>query len=228
MKVKIGPYTTDLIPVRRWDRLYETWSAGDKYFLNEEDYKWYDKIVFGFFDKLSDLARPINRWSNSRKRKVKIHIDNYDVWDAGHTLGMIIAPTLKKLKEVQHGCPHVDNEDVPEEIRNKKEDAQRFDGTTDSDWEARWNWVLDEMIWTFEQYADPSEGTDQFYHNTDQLEMKTIPLEDGKPASTLSFNYQKDPSKPPYWRDQEGLKKHHERKKNGLRLFAKYYDSLWD
>lgn len=228
MKVYIGPYRSDLIPVRRWEKNYEMWSAGGKYYLDEEDYKWYDKIAFGFFDKLEILFRPINRWSNNRKRKIKVRVDGYDVWGADHTLGLIIAPTLKKLKEIQHGYPHVDNDDVPEEIRNKKEDAYRLDGTTDADWEARWQWVLDEMIWTFEQYSDPYDGENQFFHNVEQLDMVFTPLEDNPKLSSLDFNYQKDPSKPPYWRDEEGLKKHHERKKNGLRLFAKYYDSLWD
>lgn len=227
MKIQIGPYTSDLIPVRRWEKSYEMWRS-DKYYMDEEDYTWYDKIVFGFFDKFEDLVRPINRWSNSRKRNIKVHIDNYDVWAADHTLGMIIAPTLKKLKEIQHGHPHVDNDDVPEDIRSLKEDAERFDGSTDINWEARWNWVLDEMIWTFEQYSDPSDGTEQFYHNPEQLDMVFSPREDGGAGKSLSFNYQKDPSKPPYWRDTEGLKKHNERKQNGLRLFAKYYDCLWD
>ena len=49
-----------------------------------------------------------------------------------------------------------------------------------------------------------------------------------RPAGTLGFTHQKDPMKPPYFRDEEGLKKHHERKANGRRLFAKYYESLWD
>lgn len=225
MKVKIGRYRSDLIPVYGWKRKYESWNP-EIYFLAEEEYTKFDKFVFGFLDKLEDLVRPINRWSNRRKRKINIRIDYHDVWSADHTLAMIIAPTLKKLKEVKHGCPHVDNEDVPEGIRNKKEDAERFDGTTDADWEARWNWVLDEMIWTFEQHA-MEDDTQQFYHNVDQLDMIFTPVE-GKKVSELTFNHQKDPSKPKYWRDDEGLKKHHERKANGRRLFAKYYEALWD
>ena len=229
MKINIGPYRGDLIPIRRWEKNYEIWSSGDKYYKDEEDYTWYDKIVFGFFDKLEDLVRPINRWSNNRKRKVKVRVDYYDIWSADHTLGMIIAPTLKKLKEHQHGYPHVDNEDVPEELRFTEEDREKLenDGTVDSKHKARWNYILDEMIWAFEQHADQDDGEDQFYHNSDQLEMVFTPIE-GMKASNLSFNHQKDPSKPPYWRDDEGLKKHHERKHNGVRLFAKYYESLWD
>lgn len=231
MKVYIGPYRSDLIPIRRWERSYEFWRSKDSFYLDESQWKWYDKIIFGLFDKLEDLFLPINRWSNNRKRKINVRIDNYDVWGADHTLGLIIAPTLKKLKEIQHGYPHVDNEDVPQELRFESTEAQqdsKWDGSVDDKHEARWAWVLDEMIWTFEQYADPDEGENQFHHNPDQLDMVFTPLEDNPKLSSLDFNHQKDPSKPAYWRDDEGLKRHHERKKNGLRLFAKYYDSLWD
>jgi hypothetical protein len=205
------------------------WRSG-KLFIEEEDYTWYDKLVLGFFDTLIILANPINRWSNSRKRKVKVRVDNYDVWGADHTLAMIIAPTLKKLKEIKHGYPHVDNEDVPEELRftlSEKEEYE-WDGTVDAKHEARWNWVLDEMIWAFEQHADPNDGEDEFCHNAEQLAVKFTPLPDNPKLSSLSMNYQKDPSKPAYWVDEEGKKKHHARKVNGVRLFAKYYESLWD
>jgi hypothetical protein len=229
MKINIGPYRGDLIPIRRLEKRYEYWRRPETYYLPEEEYTKYDKIVFGFFDWLENIVRPINRWSNNRKRKIKIHVDYYDVWGADHTLGMIIAPTLKKLKEHQHGYPHVDDEDVPEELRMNDADREKLEnnGEVDSKHEARWNYILDEMIWAFEQHADPYDGETQFFHNPEQLEMVFTPVE-GMPASSLSFNHQKDPTKPPYWRDDEGLKKHHERKRNGVRLFAKYYECLWD
>lgn len=228
MRVNIGPYRSDLIPINRLERSYERMRSG-KFYLNEDDYTWYDKIVIGLLDKLDELVLPINRWSNNRKRRVKVHIDDYDVWGADHTLGLIIAPTLKKLKEIQHGYPHVDNEDVPEELRFEmtQEQKDNWDGSVDAKHEARWSWVLDEMIWAFEQYA-MDDDFDQFHHNVDQLAMEFTPLEDNPKLSTMSFNHQKDPSKPAYWVDEEGKKKHHERKQNGLRLFAKYYECLWD
>ena len=83
---------------------------------------------------------------------------------------------------------------------------------------------MDEMIWAFEQHGD-EDDTDQYHHNRDQLEMVFF-TDDGKKKAT--FNDQKDPNKPAYFRDDEGLKKHEERKANGRRLFAKYYESLWD
>lgn len=233
MKVNIGKFTSDLIPVRRWERSYEFWREPNTCYLKEEQYTWYDKIVFGFFDKLSDLVLPINRWSNNRKRKIKIHIDGYDVWDAGHTLAMIITPTLKKLKEIQHGYPHVENEDVPEELRFEMTDDQKanWDGSVDDKHEARWNYILGEMIWAFEQEA-MDDDTWQFHHNSDQLEILFVSTGDAdldsKGMKSVDFNYQKDPTKPKYWVDREGKKKHEERKANGLRLFAKYYQCLWD
>lgn len=228
MKINIGPYPSDIIPVQVWERAYERWRS-DSYDLEEEDYTWYDRIIMGFFDKLWDLVLPLNRWSNSRKRKVKVRVDYYDIWSADHTLAMIIAPTLKKLKEHKCGYPRVENEDVPEELRFSPSDKEKYehDGTVDDKHEARWNYILDEMIWAFAQHASPDCNDAQFHHNSDQLDMILTPIE-GKGVSELTFNYQKDPSKPAYWVDKAGKQKHHERMNNGVRLFAKYYQALWD
>lgn len=229
MKVNIGPYRSDLIPVHSWERRYE-WMRSDNYYHDEKDWKWFDKAIYKILDGLAFIFRPINRWSNNRDRKVQIHIDGYDVWSADNTLAMIIHPTLVKLKEVQHGYPHVDNEDVPENLHmtNEQKEALNWDGTVDANHEARWNYVLDEMIWAFAQCADSDKGHDQFHHNVDQLEMVSTPLEDKPGFSSISFNHQKNPDKPAYWVDQEGKDAHDKRIANGLRLFAKYYFSLWD
>lgn len=224
MRVKIGPYRSDLIPIYSLERKYEALRSPDTFYLPEENYTKFDKFVFGLLDKLDNLVRPINRWSQHRKRKVKIHIDNYDVWSADHTLAMVIAPTLKQLRIQQHGYPHVDNEDVPDDLQLNENMTQ--DKIDDIHY-LRWDYVLSEMIWTFEQYAN-GDDYDQFHHNIDQLEPVFTPLEDKPKLSTFSFNHQKDPTKPAYWVDEEGKKKHGERKKNGLRLFAKYYECLWD
>lgn len=225
MKINIGPYTSDLISVRSWERSYEMWRSGELY-LDEDKYTWYDKIVMGFFDKLYKFVRPINNWSNNRKRKIKVHVDDYDVWGADHTLGIIIHPVLVKLKELKHGSPVVDDEDVPENLRANKKDPSDM-SEDDSTIHDRWSWVLDEMIWTFSQYG-LEDDSKQFHHNSDQLDLTFTKVRDNPEMSTINFNYQKDPSKPKYWRDDEGLKKHAERKANGRRLFAKYYESLWD
>jgi hypothetical protein len=230
MKVNIGPYTGDIIPVYSWEKRYEYWrTKSDTFFLPEEEYTKFDKFVFGFFDKLNNLVRPLNRWSNNRKRKVKVRVDYYDVWSVDHTLAMIIHPVLVKLKEQKHGYPHVDDEDVPYALRFVTDDKDKTicDMSNDDKHQARWEWILDEMIWTFSQHA-LQDDTDAFYHNADQLEIITAATDDTEKLYSVTFNHQKDPNKPAYWRDTEGLKKHHERKENGRRLFAKYYENLWD
>jgi len=229
MRINIGPYRSDLIPVYSWERRYDymRMAQTDNYCFNEDDYTWYDKVVYGIFSGLSTLFRPINRWSNSRKRRVKVHIDGYDVWSMDHTLGIVIAPLLKKLKEIKNGVPFVDNEDVPEELCVIGKTPDTWTHEDDAKGEAKWEYVLNEMIWAFDQYALQDDDA-QFHHNIDQLEMISTPIEDRKGLNSISFNHQKDGSKPPYWVDHEGKKKHHERKQNGLRLFAKYYESLWD
>ena len=226
MKVNIGPFKSDIIPVYRWEKRYESWRRPETCYLPEEEYTKYDKFVFGFLDKIDILVSPLNRWSNSRKRKIDIHIDGYDVWSADYTLAMIIHPVLVKLKETKHGSPCVDDEDVPEHLRANKKDHNDM-SEEDSTIHDRWSWVLDEMIWTFGQHG-MEDDSDQFHHNPDQLKLIFEEAPDMKGSKEVTFNHQKDPNKPPYWRDDEGLKKHAERKANGRRLFAKYYEALWD
>ena len=227
MKVNIGPYKSDIIPVYSWEKRYEFWRRPETCYLPEEEYTKFDKFVFDFFDKLSDFVRPLNRWSNRRSRKIKIHIDSYDAWSADHTLAMIIHPVLVKLKENKHGSPFVDDEDVPDTLKSSAAPPKENEWDTDDNHHARWEWALDEMIWAFGQHG-MEDDSDQFHHNSDQLHMITEDAPDMKGCKELKFNHQKDPNKPAYWRDDEGLKKHAERKANGRRLFAKYYEALWD
>ena len=195
MKVKIGPYRNDLIPIRRWERNYE-WFRSNEYCHDEKDWKWYDKIVYKVLEGLDNLVLPINLWFCSRPRKVKIHIDKYDTWDMDHTLGLIILPLLKQMKATKQGSPGVDDIDVPEELRAT---TKENDWDIDDNWHKRWEWVLDEMIWAFEQIVD-SDNDDAFF----------------------------DHSKNPMGYDREGHLAHNERIIRGTTLFGKYYQGLWD
>jgi hypothetical protein len=232
MKVYIGPYTRDIIPVYRWENKYASWRKPDSYYLPEEEYTKIDKIVFGFFDMLNKLVLPLNSWSNSRKRKINIRIDNYDVWSADHTLAMIIHPVLLKLKEQKQGSPYVDDDDVPEHLKSTAASPKENEWDIDDNHHLRSEWVLDEMIWAFKQCTDHDHGDNIFHHNSEQLTMTFEPTGDealdSKNMSKLKMNHQKDPTKPAYWVDQDGKKAHYERIKNGHRLFAKYYFGLWD
>jgi hypothetical protein len=76
-----------------------------------------------------------------KEQKIKIRIDDYDIWSMDDTLALIILPMLKKLKEHNYGSSTVDNEDVSEDLRIDGDDLHP----------KRWDYVLDEMIWAFEQ-----------------------------------------------------------------------------
>ena len=121
MKIYIGPYTNWVGPYQiaemlcfwvkkvpdecgfprkpDWVHDFGTWLAEDR---NGND-SWLTKLC----QKIEDY----------KKRKIKIRIDKYDTWSMDHTLGMIILPMLKQLRDTKHGSPLVDSKDVPEELR---------------------------------------------------------------------------------------------------------------
>lgn len=99
----------------------------------------------------------IGNYPKKGERRVSVRIDDHDVWSLDATLALIIEPALKKLREVKHGSPYVENEDLPEELRALEEGQDPW--TADKKFHERWDWVLNEMIWAFEQInADPIPG----------------------------------------------------------------------
>ena len=151
-----------------------------------------------------------------KNREINIQIDNYDTWNMDSTLAFIIVPMLKQLKETKHGSPHVEDEDVPENLRSYHAPG-KDEGDADDFWPDRWEWVMNEMIWAFEQHLIDWE--DQYYH--EDGEWHTEPLEDEPGMSKLVWD-----KKPVI--DMDGMRKHSERIQNGFRLFGTYYSGLWD
>lgn len=204
MKVYIGPYKNWVGPYQIADMLFfwhEKWVYDSK--LDERwDYKLKDKLGTWLSNTwVNDFCQWLY---DKQERKVKVHIDNYDTWSADHTLSLIIVPLLKRLQEVKHGSPVVDDADVPEELRSTS--APPVDEyETDDNHHKRWDWAINEMIWAFEQQHD-EQGDMQFYHDKE-------PDENGTPQFDV---------------DRDGLKAWQERKANGYRLFGKYYENLWD
>lgn len=146
---------------------------------------------------------------DDEERKVDIRIDSYDTWNMDHTLALIIHPMLIQLKETKQGAPCVDKEDTPESLwPNEAEEAlYKKNGQTDIHFFARWDYVLDEMIWAFEQMTIDWE--EQYYGEWVEDETKTL--------GGYSVNA-----------DHEGRIAHQYRMAKGFELFGKYYFSLWD
>jgi hypothetical protein len=226
MKVNIGPYR-DGIRVWKWEDKWLERNHGKRYYdVEEEDYTFVDKVVVKSISGIQwALDKTINVFLN-RKRKVDIRIDYYDVWSMDHTLSLIVHPMLLKLKEVKHGAPWVDDEDVPEHLRSTAAkpltEKQIENGSTDDLFFDRWEYVIDEMIYAFASNLD-DDWDDQFetgvreYINQEKDDDKfgrVYTMIEG-PNHTLKI-------------DTEAMKAGWVRRKNGMRLFGKYYNNLWD
>jgi len=76
---------------------------------------------------------------------------------------------LKQLKETKHGAPMVDMEDVPKELRATKKQIEAYgkNGDVDPKHFERWDWILDEMIWAFEQKCRDDWMEDYHYNKWD-------------------------------------------------------------
>ena len=98
-----------------------------------------------------------------------IIIHKWDTWSMDHTLSYIIVPMLIQLKDTKHGAPNVDYDDVPEELRPSEDWIKRYnyDGETDPYFFIRWDWILDEMIWAFEQKCRDDWMEDYDYNKWD-------------------------------------------------------------
>ena len=143
-----------------------------------------------------------------------VKVDPWDTWSMDHTLADVILPMLRQLNEQKHGAPHVDDEDVPEYLRSHMAQPKENEWDTDSLWFMRWDWVLAEMIWAFEQKVD-DDAESQFFDHSECPEGLDARLEDLNSGN----------SKTRY--DREGHEKWQARKANGFRLFGKYYEALW-
>ena len=94
-----------------------------------------------------------NWFGYSPKQRTSIKIHKWDTWSMDDALAPIILPMLVQLRATKHGAPMVDMKDVPKELRATKAQQNKYakDGETDPKHFERWDWILDEMIWAFEQ-----------------------------------------------------------------------------
>lgn len=217
MRVYIGPYTDRWISRvhdRYMDRKYSDgiWPNYDK----ESDAPVDERAIEALEDALQWVYNhTINLYLDRKERKIKVKIDRYDTWSMDHTLAPIILPMLKQLQTSKHGSPFVDDEDVPEELRSTSAPPKENDWDIDDNHHKRWEWVIGEMIWAFEQKA------------RDDWESDYYKFEDCKPNKE-SENWSERIGSKLVWEDPEGRKAHQERMSNGFRLFGKYYECLWD
>jgi hypothetical protein len=180
MRVNIGPYRNEV----RCFRFFEKFER----LLGE---KICDTLAL---HTQSVLDFCVNRWLPGRIEEVRI--DPYDTWNADHTMALIILPMLRQLKEVNHGIPFVHESDLPKHLKGTDTDIEKDDELK----KRKWNYIMDEMIWAFEQIVD-NDSDDRFFYDAT--------------GKTKTF-------------DAKGYKEHQKRIDRGTRLFGKYFRALWD
>ncbi len=222
----ISPYTI-LEKVCFWEKDKDAF-----YNLEDDPNNKYQKWV----NLLGPISKGLQKFLDAVHPKINyVKIDEWDTWNMDSTLAPIILPMLKQLRDIQHGAPIVDLEDVPFEMRTTDYEEWEYQQCFDfyhapqparyaNSIQGRWEWVLDEMIWAFEQLCD--EDHDAQFH-TGVRDTKSVPCEWDENGKPTMFTFEKGPNDTSHF-DIEGYQKHNERINNGLRLFGKYYRGLWD
>ena len=97
------------------------------------------------------------RRNPNAEQTVRIRIDPWDTWNMAETLGDIILPMLKQLREEKHGSP---GSLKPFQEVSSDSSQYCFDWYKNDDnkaWELghkQWCEILEKMIWSFEQVVD--------------------------------------------------------------------------
>lgn len=234
MKVIIGPY--------------EPWWVSHVYtdYMNKKyNYDWEKSTTLfeKFLEKLEDFLNNVyyytaNQIFKRKKRKIKVKIHHYDTWGMDNTLAYIILPMLKQLKATKHGSPYIDHEDIPEHLRlsereekvfnegywNKELNATEEEIKAASDkFHSQWNWVIDQMIWSFEQELGEDADYKNYYdpYLPGELEQEE---QEGVVDSLFDKKFRMKMGK----FNNDKYKAYQERKQLGFTLFGKYYQALWD
>lgn len=193
------------------------------------DIKYDEPMVEFWHDILLPISVAVNRVLDFIHPEVRyIKIDRWDTWSMDSTLTPIILPMLRQLRNSKHGSPNVEDEDVPEHLRSTAAPPKKNEWDTDDLWHERWNWVMDQMIWSFEQLDSDWESQfhtgksdiywekiDEYHENPITGKMEQLSEMKRGPNDTHQF-------------DAAGYQAHSDRIDLGLRLFGKYFRALWD
>ena len=183
MKIKIGSYPNRLICNIHTNHMNKKYEG-----LSYENHTHEDHVLEVIEEAVQSVYNVLNWiWFDRRTQKIKVRIDKWDTWSMDHTLAHVIHPMLVQLKATNHGYPS---------------------GLT----EKKWDGIMDEMIWAFEQkLRDNWEG--------DYYEYRELGMEESKdPDDLFSLKL--------VWEDPEGRAAHQKRMTNGFKLFGKYYENF--
>jgi len=172
MKVHIGDYVPWYGPYQI-AKLILFWKDEEK----DESVHQFGKWLATDKNGNESVFAEVCEWLHSKKkRKIKVRIDDYDLFSMDSTLCYIIHPMLIKLKEAKAGTPAVDKADVPEELHSTYGTLGDF---TDTFSEEAWSWVLDEMTWSFDPDWEEKYGFGASGHDFDKYQENNKRMENG-------------------------------------------------
>jgi len=180
-------------------------------------------------DRLAPVCRCLQKVLDFVDPKIDyVKIDRWDTWSMDSTLGQIVLPMLKQLKKDKHGAPFVDDIDVPEELRSTSAPPKENEYDTDANHFARWDWVMNEMIFAFECKSDDT-WQDRFRSGEHDILWVPVDAEGNEvPKGDHKYTEMRRGPNDTYKCDYDGMKIVQTRITNGFRLFGKYYEALWD
>jgi hypothetical protein len=181
MKIELGPYKNWFGPYQLAEKILFWKDKDDDIIMTLGDFiahgKWVPYTTVSDIFKKDEqpetwLYKLMQWWQKTDTRKEVIHIDPYDTWSMDNTLAKIVHPMLVQLKATKHGYPTgIDLEDVPENLRAVDTTEEYFFGGQMQLFEyevcnpehitieeARWDWVLDEMIYAFSILNDDDKA----------------------------------------------------------------------
>lgn len=135
-----------------------------------------DRISQETHDRLETLLINFNRGLQKFYDKLALNIvrlKGEDIWEAEQTIATVVYPILLKLQKEKHGAPNVNPIDVPEHLRMTVEQKKAYnvDGTIDENYFARYDYIMDEMIFAFKYVLD---GKQYDYINFDRREYDRV------------------------------------------------------
>ena len=185
------------------------------------------------------------------------HFTSVERWNLFHTFSVYIAAGLKEFLSYKlYGIPQ-EFSDLEEEIAEvnseikeskelyeelgkeveriiaEREQLPRFDRNAEKSTEMRtWRGTIEKMLWSFEQIRDDYPDSPfnkwhdkQFWSLLDKgilpMEIEEEPDENGLHA--VKFNGEETPQE--IW---DADKLYHQKIQEGIDLFAKYFEELWD
>lgn len=228
MKVVIGPYKSWIGPYQ----IAELLCFWAKPVADETGIKRKPDWVHDFGHWLGTNKDGSDTWltkvcqwvESKRHRQIYVRIDKFDTWSMDDTLAHIILPMLKQLKATKHGAPDVLDTDVPKHLWRASAEPQKDEYSPDSNHFARWDYVLDEMIFAFESKVD---GTWQDKYSSGTMDWSSEPCEWDAAGKPKMYQMKNGPNHT-YKCDYEALALEQRRITKGFKLFGKYYENLWD